>query len=173
MTKKIKLKKRTNMRTIYSTRQQRSKSIETRFWEKVDKKSDNECWEWKAYLEDGYGRFLFGGKMERTHRVSWVLHFGNLPEDKQVLHSCDNRKCVNPNHLFLGTNHDNVLDRNKKERQARGEKNNHKLTEDQIREIRNLFFIKCHTQTKIGELFKVTPQQISYIIRRESWAWLK
>lgn len=161
------------MKIKYSTRQQRSKSVKDRFWEKVDKRSEDECWNWTAYLEDGYGRFWFDERMERTHRISWIMFFGNIPDGQQVLHTCDNRACVNPKHLFLGINHDNVIDRNKKGRQARGERNRHKLTEKDVWKIRDLFFNETYTQTSIGKLFGVTSQQISSIVNGDSWAWLK
>jgi len=92
------------------------------FWGNVDKSSITECWNWNGCIlggaRGGYG--LFGNKIwngERlAHRISWLLNYGEIPDGLCVLHKCDNRKCVNPEHLFLGTNYDNVLDRQRKGR---------------------------------------------------------
>ena len=94
---------------------------EARFWEKVNK-TDN-CWEWTAYkLFNGYGRFSINSKTDYAHRISWQFANGEYPTGKQVLHTCDNSGCVNPNHLFLGTLGDNMADRNKKNRQYTSQK---------------------------------------------------
>ena len=84
-------------------------SYEERFWAKVDKTES--CWLWRASLsQDGYGQFKLHGTMRRSHRVAWELVYGVVPNGLFVLHSCDNPPCVNPGHLFLGTNTDNMRD---------------------------------------------------------------
>src|SRR5687768_2088481 len=117
-----------------------TRPLADRFWEKVDKRSPNECWNWVAAREHfGYGRVRFAHTHLLAHRVSWELTFGLIPHGQFVLHRCDNPSCVNPAHLFLGSTADNVTDRNRKNRQARqkGEKNGgSKLTIAQIQEIR-------------------------------------
>ncbi len=86
-----------------------------RFFQKVSK-TDN-CWLWLANKDnDGYGRIKIKGKTLLAHRVSWNIHFGQIPEEMNVLHRCDNPPCVNPLHLFLGTVLDNVRDRDSKGR---------------------------------------------------------
>lgn len=79
-----------------------------RFWTKVDK--SGECWLWQAACDNhGYGCFWFGGRLQKSSRVSWSLAHGD-PGELFVLHRCDNPRCVNPEHLFLGTQQDNLID---------------------------------------------------------------
>ena len=79
-----------------------------RFWCKVEK--TDSCWNWKASLKSGYGGFQYNGHFVRAHRASWHMHNGPIPEGIFICHKCDNPLCVNPEHLFLGTHRDNVLD---------------------------------------------------------------
>lgn len=82
------------------------------FWNKVEKLGENECWKWKAYKnKQGYGRFGFSASQSvNAHRISWVIHFGEIPPGLFVCHKCDNPECTNPQHLFLGTRQDNIND---------------------------------------------------------------
>lgn len=100
--------------------------------------AENGCHEWQGYTMklQGYGQIGFNGKVLYTHRVAWLLAHSD-PGDQHVLHECDNRRCVNPEHLFLGSIEDNIADMVAKGRQARGERNGHaKLTEEDVRAIR-------------------------------------
>lgn len=86
-------------------------SLAERFWPKVERREPDECWPWKASVTGrGYGRFALSGKARHAHRVSYEIANGQAPGDLFVLHRCDNPPCVNPAHLFLGTNTDNVRD---------------------------------------------------------------
>lgn len=89
--------------------------FEPYFWSLVDKSSD--CWTWKGNIDSkGYGRVHCNGKRQRAHRVSYELSIGEIPSGMLICHHCDNRKCVRPDHLFVGTASDNSLDCTKKGR---------------------------------------------------------
>jgi hypothetical protein len=103
----------------------------TRFESKVLRTEG--CWLWTAGIKHHYGQFRVGIRQCLAHRVAWELYCGSIPEGMCVLHNCDNQLCVNPNHLFLGTQLDNIRDRNNKGRTA------HRLTEEQVLEIRTLY----------------------------------
>ena len=87
-------------------------TLAERFWPKVDTSGD--CWLWRASVDrHGYGRISMGGRgagYTRAHRASWMIHHGPIPKGLMVLHSCDTPGCVNPAHLFLGTQRDNMDD---------------------------------------------------------------
>lgn len=94
------------------------------FWKKVEK--TDSCWNWQGCLDsDGYGRFQFNYQRWKTHRLSYHVHKGSIPLDMCVCHSCDNPKCVNPDHLWLGTTQDNTRDRTLKGRTANKINGNH------------------------------------------------
>ncbi len=140
-----------------------------RFWKYVDKKSDDGCWHWMgSKIKNGYGQIKINNKMILSHRFSWELHNSKVPKDLYVLHKCDNPKCVNPSHLFLGTQQDNMHDMINKNRKAKGENHgNNKLTWDKVTQIRNLK--GKLTQRKIAEKFNVNYTTIGRIHRNETW----
>lgn len=94
---------------------------EDRFWLRVGKTEDDSCWLWLGSRKErngGYGQLSFYGRFAYAHRVSWHLSNGPIPEGAQVLHKCDNPPCVRPDHLFLGTQADNVRDMFRKGRES-------------------------------------------------------
>lgn len=101
----------------FVNRHGRRRPLADRFWEKIEK--TDTCWFWTAGMSDGYGRINRGvptSELVLAHRLSWELHFGSIPNGMNVLHKCDSRPCVRPDHLFLGTNVDNTKDRESKGR---------------------------------------------------------
>jgi hypothetical protein len=147
-----------------------------RFWSRVAITADNKkCWEWTGCKDrDKYGVIsLKQGKVWRNsfcHRVSWELSKGEIPDGLLVLHTCDNPSCVNPNHLFVGTNKDNIDDRSKKGRQAKGEKNgNRKLTQAEVEYIRNCYAQGGVLQRELAAQFGVHQTQISMVILKKVW----
>jgi len=152
------------------------KTLEERFWAKVDKRGPDECWEWVgAKNSGGYGSIRDGEKTVHAHRISWELHNRSIPGGLWVLHHCDNRGCVNPEHLFLGNCQANTDDREAKGRGGdfQGEANGQaKLTEEEVREVRDLI-IRGYSQRKIAKMYGVVQQTIGCINTGKSWAWLK
>ena len=140
------------------------RTLEQRFWDKVDKTGD--CWEWKGTKRRGYGRFRFNGALTDAHRASWQLANGPIPEMEGtdhrgtcVLHKCDNRSCVRPDHLFIGTHNANVMDMIDKGRHhcCHGENNpDSKLTESEVNEIREHYDYGEFTQKEVAEYYGVS-----------------
>jgi DNA-binding XRE family transcriptional regulator len=128
------------------------------------------CWIWLgAVSHHGYGKINVDGRTLRAHRYSWELANGPIPDGMCVLHQCDNPLCVNPDHLFLGTSQDNMDDRDRKGRQARGEANGTaKLTAQQAQEIR----VSSLLQRELAAIYGVSRKTIINIQTGKGWAWL-
>jgi hypothetical protein len=149
-----------------------------RFWAKVDKNGPlpahrpelGPCWVWTAHVgTSGYGQLFLCGKKVSAHRTVFLLTFGRLP-NPCALHHCDNRKCVNPAHLFEGTVRDNNVDRDRKGRTVTLMGETHgmaKLTERSVAAIRSA---RGESQRALAARFGVTRIQIRNVIRKVSWS---
>ena len=149
-------------------------NLTKRFWLKVAIRNNNECWNWKASIKpNGYGQFRLKEKIKYAHRTAWELTNGKIPDDICILHYCDNPKCCNPNHLFLGTHQDNIADRVAKGRTARGSKHyKAKLTEDNVKDIKKLLSNGI-LQKRIAKIYSVTSSIICDINRGKSWTHIQ
>lgn len=138
-----------------------------RFWSKIEK--GESCWNWKSAIQSkGYGSFSIGGKTFSAHRISYELSKGKIPEGLCVLHKCDNRRCVNPEHLFLGTTRDNSLDMVKKGRMSPNFITR-KLNRNQVEMVRLMYQQSKTPYRKIGSLFGISPRTVGAIINYEIW----
>lgn len=142
-----------------------------RFHKKVDIGDKESCWIWKGKpRKDGYGQIQINKEKKIASRVSWAIHFGDIPKGLEVCHKCDNRICVNPNHLFLGTQKENMEDAVSKGRMHLGEKHGlSKLTDKQAVEIRKLYATGKFSQSKLGEQFGVSQTIIYLLVNRKTW----
>lgn len=136
---------------------------EERFWRFVDKKEKNQCWNWTGVKGSGErGRLKINYKFITAYRFSYELHKGEIPDGLFVLHSCDNPSCVNPDHLFVGTQKDNLDDREAKNRRLTWAVNDSpckKITDEVVVEIRSLNI----THSEISKKFGISQSLVSMI----------
>lgn len=145
------------------------------FWKKIDKKNDDECWEWKASTtKDGYGKYSVrysknNCKTFRASRIVYYLYYGFIDNNLLVCHKCDNPLCCNPNHLFLGTVTDNQIDcvMKKRNNPAKGERHS-KLKNEDVKNIRSLVKNGC-SQINVAKKYKVGKNCIWNIIHNNTW----
>lgn len=143
----------------------RENSTRIEFLKRINKTES--CWEWTGtIISHGYGHFKRKGKLYRAHRVSYVIFKGPIPNGLLVCHTCDSRKCVNPDHLFLGTHMDNMDDMTKKGRGVGNKLNHHsgddhhgtKVTSKMVTEIKLLS--SRYSQRKLAKIFGVAQGSI-------------
>lgn len=159
-------------------------TLEERLWRRVDKTPgqgpNGDCWEWRGYVHPtGYGQLArdADGRNINTNRAAWSVTNGDIPEGLWVLHTCDNRLCCNPDHLWLGTPKDNTQDmiakgrRRKATQVVRGEDvDNAKLTEEIVRQMRAE---PPMTFKELGLKYGVSPGTANKVILRQTWKHVK
>lgn len=160
----------------------KARPAEERFWGLVEK--TDTCWIWKGHLGNhGYGVFsVAAGRFQTAHRLAWEFHHGKpVPDGLCVLHNCpggDNRACVNPGHLWIGTRKDNNWDKALKGRSGKGipclnlagEKHpGAKLTNEQVLEIRRLHTVEGIGAYRLGKQFGVSKPTVQRILRGKNW----
>lgn len=145
------------------------KPLAQRFWEKVEKTS--RCWNWTAAKNNkGYGKFWdhTENRLVLAHRFSWRAAGNLLTNADLVLHNCDNRVCVRPDHLRVGTHHDNMTDALSRDR-GHGRS---KLNPSKVRKIRELIAHGSLSLSEIGARFSITKAAVAHIKYGVTWAWL-
>lgn len=155
----------------------KKQDLAARFWAKVEKTDD--CWNWMGCRQKiGYGNVTVGSRIDGTkrtvlaHRLAYELAFGEIPDNEKVLHRCDNRACVNPEHLFIGSQADNVADMMAKGRKHTLSGESHpgaKLTQEQVEEIRRRYKAGGITQAQLAKEYGVLQPAISAAIRGHTW----
>jgi hypothetical protein len=145
--------------------------IEERFHAGYEIDITTGCWDWIKLIQyTGYGYLHFEGKPTGAHRVSWILHNGVIPLKMCVCHKCDNRKCVNPGHLFLGTKAENAYDKAAKGRAPKGNDNPYaKLTEELVLNLFTEYQTGDITQKEIAKKYDIAQSTVSNIVAGFSW----
>ncbi len=146
------------------------KTLEERFWSKVDRRTKIECWVWRGAKNlAGYGNIKVEGKYTNAHRISYKIHFGEIKKGLVICHKCDNPTCVNPNHLFSGTPQENDDDKVRKNRSLKGIKHPlAKLNEQNVLEIRK----SVGTHQSIADKYNVSRRLIGMVKQKTIWTHL-
>jgi hypothetical protein len=143
-------------------------SIEERFREKFERRGEDDCWLWigSINLRWGYGQFRMPDRWYRAHRIAWELFIGAIPHELSVLHKCDNRRCVNPNHLFLGTAKDNSDDCHAKGRGPVATQFKPRLSDETVAEIREAYRPRQVGYLKLAKRFGISAGHVRQLIKR-------
>jgi len=149
------------------------KSLKDKLLARAEIGAENDCWNWTtAKTSAGYGQMRVNGKVKYAHRLSFEIHRGAIPSGMFVCHHCDNRKCINPSHLFLATNAENTADRHAKGRNGRLrgiDQNGAKLTEASVISIRTAEGV---TQQHLADQYGVSVSLVGFIRQGKIWTHL-
>jgi len=150
-------------------RNRKKTPLRERFWKHVDLWfgiTDEDCWNWiGAKSERGYGRMTNReGRTRIASRISWILNRGKVSDNMQVCHSCDNPACVNPSHLWIGTQDENMRDMSIKERSCKT-----KLTAETVKEIRKNYSSGEFTQRQLAKAHGIRQSSLWNILAGKSW----
>ena len=151
-----------------------TRPLHLRIMDSIDAASG--CWIWlRTFGRDGYGRMGIKGKMRLAHRVSYETFVGPIPDGMYVCHRCDDHGCVRPEHLFLGTQADNIRDMWRKGRarvpttQSGSANYNARLDPSVGKTIRHLYFAERRSQQEIGDFYGINQAYVSRIVRKLAW----
>ena len=143
-----------------------------RFWSRVSPEPTTGCWLWTGGANGrGYGQVWFANRQQSVHRVAFVLANGPIPQDRIVMHRCDNRPCVNPGHLVLGSHQENTDDMRRKGRERHVQGSEHpfaKTTEQDILEVRELY-AKGWTATELAKMCSRKVSWVCSVVSRRAW----
>lgn len=155
--------------------------VRLRFLSKIHMSKMRDCWEWAACLSStGYGSFSFCNKTVNVHTFTWKLYKGPIYTGLQVLHKCDNRKCVRPDHLFLGTQFDNVSDMIKKNRGRPAKATSgsfkkgifhpfRKISIEDFPKIKKMYYNGNMTHLQISKIFNVSQSSIKNVLNGKTF----
>lgn len=151
-----------------ATEEQKRERLKMFFESKVVRKEG--CWDWKGSLDkNGYPQLYFGNTKAKGHRVSYEIYNGIIPDGLCVCHSCDNPKCTNPEHLWLGTKQENTEDEVKKGRQSKGEdRYNSKLNNEKVKKIREMISLGV-TVSHLSRIYNVSFMCVQNIKNGKTW----
>lgn len=143
-----------------------SKKDLQRFWSNIDTTGGMfECWLWTASTAaEGYGYIWWGSRREYTHRISYTIHHGPIPEGLHILHRCDNPRCVNPTHLWAGSHKQNMHDKMHKGRSGTA-----KVTREIALEIRKQYASRKYDQKALAKRFGISQPTVSDIVNYVTW----
>ena len=166
-----------NIRCI-NPEHRKPRNIENRLLSNIEVDQNTGCWNWTGNTfggegGSGYGRMTIDGKNAVAHRVSYQHFKGDIPEGLFICHSCDNRLCINPDHLNPGTHTENMNDMVRAGHSSRGERNGQALlTKEDVVEIKKLISSNKVTYRRIGKMFGVSRYAIKDIASGRTWAWV-
>ena len=145
-------------------------TVRTRLEENSIPVTETGCWIWEASLHNtGYGKMRYRGKKVTAHRISYMVYKGEIPKDMFVLHSCDVRECINPNHLRLGDHIDNMSDMSSRNRTRNQTGTTRYLDREQVLDVREKFASGEYRQIDLARMYNVHDCVIRQIVQGKTY----